>query len=83
MRFVRMASTIRTVRLAIVGLAMGVGLALVLSRTLTALLYETAGTDPATFAAVVFVLGAAALLASYIPARRASRIAPSEALRYQ
>jgi putative ABC transport system permease protein len=70
-------------RLALIGLTIGVVLALVLSRTLTSLLYETAGTDPLTFASVVGVLGAVALLASYLPARRASRIPPVEALRYQ
>src|SRR6185295_6421979 len=71
------------VRLAVTGLAIGVALALVLSRTLESLLYETAGTDPLTFAAVVGVLGTVALAASYFPARRASRIPPVEALRYQ
>ena len=70
-------------RLAGLGLAIGVVLALALSRTLTSLLYETTGTDPLTFAVVVGVLGAVALLASYVPARRASRIPPVEALRYQ
>ncbi len=58
-------------------------LALALSRTLTSLLYETAGTDPVTFAAVVAVLGAVAIAASYFPARRASRIPPVDALRAQ
>jgi putative ABC transport system permease protein len=71
------------VRLAVIGLTIGVALALALSRTLASLLFETAGTDPMTFAAVVGVLGAVALLASYFPARRASRIPPVEALRYQ
>jgi ABC-type antimicrobial peptide transport system permease subunit len=70
-------------RLAALGLGIGVVLALVLSRTLTTLLYETAGTDPLTFGTVVLALGAVALLASYLPARRASRVAPVEALRYQ
>jgi len=69
-------------RLAGIGLAIGVGLALALSRTLTSLLYETTGTDPLTFGAVVAVLGAVALTASYLPARRAARIPPVEALRY-
>jgi len=64
-------------------LAIGVALALVLSRTITGLLYETTGTDPLTFVAVVVVLGLVALLACYLPARRASRITPTEALRYQ
>jgi predicted permease len=70
-------------RLAVVGLTIGVLLALALSRTMTTLLYETTGTDPVTFAAAIGVLGAAALLASYLPARRASRIPPVEALRAQ
>ena len=72
-----------TVRLTAIGLAIGVALALALNRTLTSLLYATTGTDPLTFAAVVAVLGAVALAASYVPARRASRIAPVEALRAQ
>jgi putative ABC transport system permease protein len=71
------------VRLAGTGLTIGVVLALALSRTLTSLLYQTAGTDVATFTAVIGVLGAVAVLASYFPARRASRIPPIEALRYQ
>jgi putative ABC transport system permease protein len=70
-------------RLAGIGLAIGVLLALLLSRTLSTLLFETTGTDPVTFGLVVLVLGVVALLASYLPARRASRIAPIEALRYQ
>jgi putative ABC transport system permease protein len=70
-------------RLAAAGLVIGVALALALSRTLTTLLYETSGTDPWTFSTVVLALGSVALLASYLPARRASRVAPVEALRYQ
>jgi putative ABC transport system permease protein len=70
-------------RLTLIGLAAGLVLAIALSRTLTTLLYQTAGTDAATLGAVVAVLGAVALAASYVPARRASRIAPVEALRYQ
>jgi ABC-type antimicrobial peptide transport system permease subunit len=70
-------------RLAGVGLTIGVVLALLLTRTISSLLYETAGADPVTFAAVVLILGGVALLACYMPARRASRIAPTEALRYQ
>ena len=70
-------------RLAGLGLAIGTVLALVLSRTLSSLLFNTAASDPLTFAGVVVVLGAVALLASYLPARRASHIAPVEALRHQ
>jgi putative ABC transport system permease protein len=70
-------------RLAGIGLALGVALALVLSRTLSTLLFDTKGTDPLTFSGVVVVLAAVALLATYLPARRASHIAPVEALRSQ
>jgi putative ABC transport system permease protein len=70
-------------RLAAVGLGIGVVLALALSRTLTSLLFETPGTDPLTFTAVVAVLAAVAIAASYFPARRASRIPLVDALRAQ
>jgi putative ABC transport system permease protein len=70
-------------KLASFGLAAGVALALALNRTVSSLLYATTSTDPVTFAVVVVVLGGVALLASYLPARRASRITPVEALRYQ
>jgi len=70
-------------RLAGLGLAIGVVLGLALGRTLTALLYETASTDAATFTAVVLGLSAVALISSYLPARRAARIEPVEALRFQ
>jgi ABC-type antimicrobial peptide transport system permease subunit len=70
-------------KLASFGLVAGLVLALALNRTVSSLLYATAPTDPLTFAAVVVVLGGVALLASYLPARRASRITPVEALRYQ
>ncbi|HEY2152312.1 MAG TPA: ABC transporter permease [Vicinamibacterales bacterium] len=70
-------------RLAGAGLGVGVVLALALGRVISSLLYETSKTDPLTFAAVVGILGAVAIAAGYIPARRASRIAPVEALRCQ
>jgi putative ABC transport system permease protein len=70
-------------RLAALGLAIGVALSLALGRTLSSLLYQTAGTDLVTFTAVVAMLGAVAIAASYFPARRASRIPPVEALRAQ
>jgi putative ABC transport system permease protein len=68
-------------RLAGAGLAAGIAIALALGSAVSSLLYATRPTDPATFAAVVVVLGGVAFIASYVPARRASRIAPVEALR--
>ena len=65
------------------GLLIGVLLALPLTRTLASLLFNIGSTDPLTFLGVVVVLAAVALLATYLPARRASHIAPVEALRCQ
>ena len=62
---------------------MGLGLvgAALLSSSIKTLLFNVRPTDPAVYAAVSFVLIAVALLASYLPARRASRIDPLVALR--
>jgi ABC-type antimicrobial peptide transport system permease subunit len=67
--------------LAGVGIAIGLVAALAITRVMRALLYETSPTDPLTFATVVPVLGAAALLACWVPARRAMRADPIVALR--
>ncbi|HVT58428.1 MAG TPA: ABC transporter permease [Thermoanaerobaculia bacterium] len=66
---------------AAVGVALGVGGAVVLTRTMQSLLFGVSATDPVTFAAVALLLAAVALLASYIPARRATRVDPLVALR--
>jgi len=71
------------IRLASIGLGIGAVLALALSRALTSLLFGTIAADPITYATVIGILGVITLAASYLPARRASRIPPIEALRYQ
>jgi putative ABC transport system permease protein len=63
------------------GLAAGVAVSLAMGRLLTRLLFGVTATDPATYSAVVLVLLAAALVATWIPARRALRIDPMRALR--
>jgi len=69
------------VGLVVMGLALGIAGALALTRLLASSLYEVSPTDPTTFAAVPAVLVAAALLACWLPARRATRIDPMVALR--
>jgi putative ABC transport system permease protein len=68
-------------RLVAAGVLIGVPFALALSRTLASLLFETSAADPATIAGVVGALGGVAVAASWVPAWRASRVAPVEALR--
>jgi ABC-type antimicrobial peptide transport system permease subunit len=70
-------------RLIITGLACGLVLSLVLTRFLRTILFGVGATDVITFAAVGLLLSAVALLACYIPARRAMRVDPMVALRYE
>jgi putative ABC transport system permease protein len=68
-------------RVAAVGIVAGLALAYGLTRLLTTLLFEVSPTDPKTFALVAVTLGAVALLACYLPARRATRVDPLVALK--
>jgi putative ABC transport system permease protein len=68
-------------RLALAGLALGVAGALACTRVLASQLYQVSPTDPLTFAVAVAALASLALLASYLPARRATRVDPNVALR--
>jgi ABC-type antimicrobial peptide transport system permease subunit len=68
-------------RLALIGIAVGAVVSLVVASLISAMLFNTAPTDPATFAAMVALLTVVAILAGYIPARRASRVNPMVALR--
>jgi putative ABC transport system permease protein len=75
-----MAQGLRTILL---GIAVGLAGALALSRALTNFLYNTPTTDPLTFSLVSLLLGGIAWLAVYIPARRATKVDPMVALRYE
>jgi predicted permease len=71
----------RGAALTAIGLALGLALAWATTRAMQGVLYGVSAGDPLTFAAVVATLGAIALLASYLPARRAARMDPLEVLR--
>jgi ABC-type lipoprotein release transport system permease subunit len=66
-----------------IGLACGLTAAAGLTHLMKALLFEVSPVDPVTYCAVSLVLAAAALAASYIPARRATMVEPVEALRVE
>ncbi|MGH9730889.1 MAG: FtsX-like permease family protein, partial [Candidatus Acidiferrales bacterium] len=70
-------------RLAAIGLVIGIGLSFAATQLISSLLFGVKATDPLTFVIVAVVLSAVALLASYIPARRAMRLDPMIALRYE
>jgi ABC-type lipoprotein release transport system permease subunit len=70
-------------RLALVGLAIGLAAAVALTRWMSSFLYDVKPADPLTFAAVTALLSATAFAACYFPARRAMRVDPMVALRYE
>jgi len=70
-------------QLAVVGIAVGILVALGATRSLTTLLYQVAPNDPLTFVAVPILFVAVAMAACYLPARRATRVDPIVALRYE
>jgi predicted permease len=67
--------------IALVGIALGLIAAVMLGRLMQALLFGVRATDPLTFTTIALLLGTVALVASYLPARRATRVDPLEALR--
>jgi predicted permease len=71
------------VRLVIAGVAIGAAVAWALTRAMTRLLAEISASDPVTYITVAIILAAVALLACYIPARRAMKVDPMIALRYE
>jgi putative ABC transport system permease protein len=73
----------RGMRLIAIGIVIGIALSVALSRLMQGMLFGLTPTDAATFLGVAFLLAGVALLASWFPARRAARVDPMQALRYE
>jgi putative ABC transport system permease protein len=67
----------------LIGIAAGIAGALAAARAMSSLLYGVSPTDPATFASISLTLLAIALLACYLPARRAAKVDPMVALKFE
>ena len=78
-----LAAAALAVLLVAIGIVVGFLVALGLTRVMATLLYDVSANDVSIYAIVMALLGAAALLASYVPARRAMRVDPMVALRYE
>jgi putative ABC transport system permease protein len=70
-------------RLALLGVTIGIAASLAITRLISGLLFGVSATDPLTFVSLAALLSLAALAASYVPARRAMRVDPMVALRYE
>jgi putative ABC transport system permease protein len=73
----------QAMRLTLIGCGIGLAAAYALTRTMATLLFEVSATDPPTFAGVSLILGLSAVTAAWLPARRATRVDPAVALRYE
>jgi putative ABC transport system permease protein len=80
---VRNMVVLHGMRLALAGVVLGISSALLLSRLVASMLFGVTARDPVIFGGVAVVLSAVALIATYVPALRATRIDPIVALRYE
>ena len=78
---VQMGVISKTLKLAAIGIGAGVVVSMVVANLISSMLFGTDPTDPLTFVGMIVLLGGVAVLAGYVPARRASRINPMVALR--
>jgi len=73
----------QVLKLTLIGLGIGIAAAFALTRVISSMLYNISPTDPVTFVCVSLFLAGVTLLASYIPARRATKVDPMVALKYE